>query len=222
MSRWTGFDWFASHCRPRRRLVTREQAAVPHSRLLRVEQLEDRRLLATVNTLSDINANDGFTTLREAMVAAVPGETINFAVTGTINLTNVGHVGELLINKNLTIQGPGADLLTINAFDPTPETNNGDGSRVLYINVPRPCQRLDQRPDDHRRRLGLRGRRHPQLGKPDSFRERHHRQLGGVYGRRDPGYGAIASLTLDGVTVSEQHGRLRRRHRQHRQTDGHQ
>lgn len=45
------------------------------------------------------------------------------------------HV-ELLINKNLTIQGPGAELLTIKAFDPTPAMKNGDGSRVLYISAP--------------------------------------------------------------------------------------
>ena len=37
------------------------------------------------------------------------GDTINFAVTGTITLTS----GGLPINKNITISGPGADQLSI-------------------------------------------------------------------------------------------------------------
>ena len=69
--------------------------------------------------------------LRDAIALAPAGETINFAVTGTINLSSLG---QLVINKNLTITGPGANLLTINAFDPTPTTDNGDGSRVFNIN----------------------------------------------------------------------------------------
>ena len=50
-------------------------------------------------------------TLRQAIATAVPGTTITFAanVRGTINLTS----GELLINKNLTINGPGANLLSV-------------------------------------------------------------------------------------------------------------
>jgi hypothetical protein len=40
---------------------------------------------------------------------------------------------QLTINKNITISGPGANLLTIKAFDPTPATKNGDGSRVFTI-----------------------------------------------------------------------------------------
>ncbi len=101
-------------------------------RRLRFEPLEDRRLLSiTVNTLIDVNNPvDGLTTLREAVAAAAAGDTIDFSVTGTINLTNLGQI---LINKNLTINGPGANLLTINAFDPTPASNNGDGSRIFNV-----------------------------------------------------------------------------------------
>ena len=49
-------------------------------------------------------------TLRQAIVTAISGDTINFAqgIT-TINLTTA----ELLITKNLTINGPGANLLTV-------------------------------------------------------------------------------------------------------------
>jgi hypothetical protein len=112
---------------------------VPCRRSLRFEALEDRRLLATVDTVVDFLADDGFTTLREAISATPAGGTVNFApslTSGGPATINLSGLGQLTINKNITIQGPGADLLTINAFDPTPATNNGDGSRVLYINAP--------------------------------------------------------------------------------------
>jgi predicted outer membrane repeat protein len=47
--------------------------------------------------------------LRDAIAKAVAGDTINFSVTGTITLNS----GELSIDKNLTINGPGAAQLTI-------------------------------------------------------------------------------------------------------------
>jgi hypothetical protein len=58
-------------------------------------------------------ANDGFVgpTLRYTLLDAQPGDTITFSniVTGTITLTN----GEVLVDKNVTIQGPGAKVLAI-------------------------------------------------------------------------------------------------------------
>jgi hypothetical protein len=120
-------------------------------RRLRLELLEDRRLLAVVmvNTLSDtVDFNDGVTSLREAIFATnlVAGaDMINFAASltsggpATILLTQ----GELKISDELTIMGPGADLLTIDASgnDPTPDSTyedggysiHGDGSRVFSI-----------------------------------------------------------------------------------------
>jgi hypothetical protein len=99
-----------------------------------LEQLEDRRLLTiTVNTLVDENNGIGAgagTSLREALFSALAGETIDFSVTGTINLSNLG---QLSINKAVVVDGPGADLLTISAYDPTPTSNNGDGSRVFSL-----------------------------------------------------------------------------------------
>src|SRR5215211_7529345 len=109
------------------------------ARRLRFEPLESRRLLSiTVDTLVDENNGVGVgagTSLREAVAAAVAGDTIDFSVTGTINLS-VGasnSTKQLTINKTLTINGPGASLLTIKAFDPTPATKTGDGSRVFTI-----------------------------------------------------------------------------------------
>jgi hypothetical protein len=57
-------------------------------------------------------------TLRQAIAAAPPGGTIDFANgLTTINLTSA----ELLIDKDLTISGPGADLLTVQRNTTTPK-----------------------------------------------------------------------------------------------------
>src|SRR5688572_18262330 len=144
---WFSFRQFASRSRSRQR-ATR---AMPLRRRLRIEPLEDRRLLAvvTVSTLGDtVDFNDGVTSLREAVFATnlVGGaDTINFAAAltsgGPAKLTLTQ--GELPITDALTIIGPGADLLTIDARgnDPTPNStlddgddlNDGDGSRVFDI-----------------------------------------------------------------------------------------
>jgi len=61
-------------------------------------------------TIIITNTNDsGPGSLRQALTIANDGDTINFAVSGTITLTS----GELLIAKNVTISGPGADQLSI-------------------------------------------------------------------------------------------------------------
>ena len=56
-------------------------------------------------------ADSGTGSLREALASANPygGDTVNFSVTGTIRLTS----GQLSVNHNLTIAGPGAGLLTV-------------------------------------------------------------------------------------------------------------
>jgi hypothetical protein len=97
-----------------------------------------------VSTLADVSNGDysaGDFSLREAIGLAngsVPSlETITFAdaltTGGPVTITLVR--GELKIIDALSIDGPGADLLTIDASgnDPTPELNNGDGSRVFNI-----------------------------------------------------------------------------------------
>jgi predicted outer membrane repeat protein len=151
MSRGTRFDWFSTQVHFRGRSVTRKCLAVPYSRRLRIEPLEDRRLLAvvSVDTLDDtVNFGDGVTSLREAIFATnlVGGlDTIQFSAAltaggpATILLTQ----GELAITDSLTINGPGASLLTIDASgtDPTPHStlddasflNDFDGSRVLRV-----------------------------------------------------------------------------------------
>jgi hypothetical protein len=65
---------------------------------------------ARAATLTVTNAADsGPGTLRQLITSALAGDTINFAVTGTVTLTS----GQLSIGKNLTLSGPGPSLLTL-------------------------------------------------------------------------------------------------------------
>ncbi len=75
----------------------------------------------TVTSTAD-DGSDG--TLRKAIADAAPGDTINFslATPATITLAN----GELLIDKDLTILGPGADALAV---------DGNAASRVFFVQV---------------------------------------------------------------------------------------
>jgi hypothetical protein len=72
-------------------------------------------------TITVTNTNDsGPGSLRQALANANDGDAINFAVSGTIALTS----GELLVDKSVTISGPGAAVLAV----------DGDfTSRVFHI-----------------------------------------------------------------------------------------
>ncbi|MGC9358541.1 MAG: CSLREA domain-containing protein, partial [Anaerolineae bacterium] len=78
----------------------------------------------TVDTLadeSDGSCSDGDCSLRDAIAVASASDTINFDVTGTITLT----LDYLTIDKDLTIEGPGAADLIV---------NGDDTWRVFWIN----------------------------------------------------------------------------------------
>ncbi|MCX7804930.1 MAG: right-handed parallel beta-helix repeat-containing protein [Planctomycetota bacterium] len=71
-------------------------------------------------TIRVTNTNDdGDGSLRQAVVAAQNGDTLVFDAAGTINLTT----GQITLDKNLTIIGPGADKLAVDA---------GTFSRIFY------------------------------------------------------------------------------------------
>ena len=64
-------------------------------------------------TITVTNTNDsGPGSLRQALTSANDGGTITFAVRGTITLTS----GTLVIDKSVTISGPGADRLAIDGI----------------------------------------------------------------------------------------------------------
>src|SRR5262249_51638580 len=84
----------------------------------RLEALEDRWLPSTLTVTSLLD--DGSSgTLRAEIAAAASGDTINFALppppAGQTTQTITLNGNELLINKNLTIQGPGAAQVAISA-----------------------------------------------------------------------------------------------------------
>jgi hypothetical protein len=72
-------------------------------------------------TISVTNTNDsGAGSLRQAIADAVNGDTIEFGVTGTITLMT----GELLVNKNVTLNGPGSDQVIV---------DGNHASRVFHV-----------------------------------------------------------------------------------------
>ena len=73
----------------------------------------------TVTTLADSGAGS----LRQALADSAAGDTIAFAVTGTIALTS----GELVITNSLTISGPGATNLAV---------SGNSARRVFRISAP--------------------------------------------------------------------------------------
>ena len=68
--------------------------------------------------------DDGPGSLRQAIRDATPDSTIEFTFTGTISLTS----NELLIDKNLTIAGPGSSLVTVSR-----DVNAAQAFRLLEV-----------------------------------------------------------------------------------------
>ena len=79
------------------------------------------------NSVVKNNTDNGTDSLRAVIANVCAGSTITFApnVSGAINLTS----GELLINKSLTINGPGANFLTIQR-----SSTAGTNFRIFHIN----------------------------------------------------------------------------------------
>ncbi len=77
-------------------------------------------LQAATHTVTS-TADSGAGTLRQAVSDASSGDIINFAVTGTITLTT----GQIEVDKSLTIQGPGGDILAV--------SSQGAPNRVFYF-----------------------------------------------------------------------------------------
>jgi hypothetical protein len=82
---------------------------------------------AYTNTITVTNTDDsGSGSLRQALADANDGDTIDFAVTGTIGLTS----GELLVNKSITVSGPGAEIFAVNGNAKSRVFHIGSGKTV--------------------------------------------------------------------------------------------
>ena len=81
-----------------------------------------------VTSLNDSGAG----TLRDVVAAAPPGSTVTFAVTGTISLST-----PIIIDKNLTVDGPGANALTISGGGATRifALTGGAGVNVTLLDI---------------------------------------------------------------------------------------
>src|SRR5215212_5767957 len=85
-----------------------------------------RAATLTVDTLQDLAApgrDPSPCSLRQAIARAAAGDTIQFSVVGVITLTR----GQLTINRNVSIQGPGPTSLTIDGMN---------ASRVFLVSAP--------------------------------------------------------------------------------------
>jgi len=89
-------------------------AAPAHASTLTVDTLTDE---------ADGSCIDGDCSLRDAVAAAINNDTITFSVNGTLTLT----LGQISINKDITIQGPGANKMTV---------SGNDASRVFRVGFP--------------------------------------------------------------------------------------
>jgi len=86
---------------------------------------------STVTVTNTLDSGPG--SLRNAIASAASGDTINFSVAGTITLTAAS--GELLINENLTISGPGASSLAISGNNSSRVFEIGSGFTVTISGV---------------------------------------------------------------------------------------
>src|SRR5271155_4140438 len=103
-------SWLKHLSRRQCRHSSRTTKRPASTRRLALELLEDRLTpnTFTVNDLNDAVGSASDVTLRYAINTAQNGDTINFAVTGTITLSS-----PLTIGTNVTITGPGPANLAI-------------------------------------------------------------------------------------------------------------
>src|SRR5262245_4258246 len=108
---------------PRQRRRCQGRPLRPHC-VPRLEALEDRTVLSTLTVVNNLDQGSG--SLRQAILDAHSGDTIDFARSlqgQTITLTS----GELVIDKSLDIEGLGAKKLAV---------SGNHVSRVFAINGP--------------------------------------------------------------------------------------
>jgi hypothetical protein len=126
------FSWIHHDGRPR--LVRASRNETPRSRRYRprLEGLECRTVLSTLTVLNALDKGAG--SLRATIAGATDGDSIVFdpRLSGqTITLSS----DELSINKNLDIEGPGSDKLTISGSDAVRVFEIGTGNIVTIAGL---------------------------------------------------------------------------------------
>jgi probable HAF family extracellular repeat protein len=107
MTRLLFSSWLNCMARPQPRTRRRSGSPSRQRRRLVLESLEGRWVPSTVTNVNDAGAGS----LRQAILDTPAGGKVDFqpGLTGTITLTT----GELAVNKDLTIAGPGAGTITV-------------------------------------------------------------------------------------------------------------
>ena len=94
------------------------------------------------NPVVTTNANGGAGSLRQAIADACAGTTITFDMTRVVSPIALAPIvidypintgGALVINKDLTIIGPGANLLTVKRYDPDQYDSRFDNFGIFNI-----------------------------------------------------------------------------------------
>jgi hypothetical protein len=88
------------------------------------------RTWAATNTVTTTGST-GAGSLRQAVANATAGDTIDFSVTGTITLTN----GEIVLDKDLTVSGPGADVLAVSGNNASRIFNVASNATVSVLGL---------------------------------------------------------------------------------------
>ena len=104
------FPWLRAQSRPKHLTKNRRNSKRSPFSVPQLDLLEDRTVLSVLTVLN--NADSGAGSLRDTLAAAQSGDTIVFDPSlahETITLSS----GPLALSNNLTIDGPGADLLAI-------------------------------------------------------------------------------------------------------------
>jgi hypothetical protein len=86
----------------------------------------------TTNPVVTTNADNGTGSLRQAIADACPGSTITFAKTVVSPIT---LASELSIDETLSIQGPGASLLTISGNNSVRVFNIGSVTPAVSVTL---------------------------------------------------------------------------------------
>jgi hypothetical protein len=111
MSRLILHHWLNRLARPSPRGRRRTDRPTRQRSRLVLESLEGRCVPSTVTNLNDAGAGS----LRQAIIDTPWGGTVDFqaGLSGTITLTT----GERAVNESLTIDGPGAGIITVSGND---------------------------------------------------------------------------------------------------------